>query len=107
MSSPQHLEYKFQVNHQGNSMFIRYATQKDIDELAKNWPPGLTFIDIQHSFVDHIDIPHGVDTFQCSKGLKSITVPDSVELLYLSDNMLVELEVPHTIVCLIANNNYL
>ena len=101
--------YPLQIDVYGDdehkTISIMFATQADIDNIT--WPEKLIDIDMRHCIVDHVHIPDGVEYFTCSKGLKTLRVPDSMKRLYVENNMLVELEVPNTIKTIVANNNLL
>lgn len=95
----------FKTKQVENTLYIYNATQDNINEIV--WPQTIKHIHMQYCFADHIDVLHGVESFSCEKCLKSINLPDSMKRVYLSNNMLTELNVPNTIEVVIADNNYL
>lgn len=83
-----------------------YAKQQDIDNLM--WPKGCEIANVTGDFFDHITIPEGVISFACANvGLKSITLPDSLQYVYLSQNKLSTLELPQNIKIVVADHNIL
>jgi hypothetical protein len=95
----------FDYDEDAGSICITHATQKDID--AFQWPTNIKSIFISYSWIDHIDIPDGVETFTCVKCLKSIIIPDSLRNLYLEETMVYQLDLPIDIKRVWAPRNYL
>jgi hypothetical protein len=96
-------ECEFKYNDE--DLTITHATQEDLENYE--WPKNINSICISHSWIDHINIPEGVETFTCSKSLRTITIPDSLKNLYLEDTMVFSLDLPITIRRVWAPNNYI
>ena len=97
--------FEFQSEQKSNILILVNAKQKDIDDFK--WPNKIDTLYIRDSWIDHLDIPEGIEYVTIWKSVRSIYVPDSVKFLYVSNNSLVTLEVPRTIVSLYAPENFL
>jgi Leucine-rich repeat (LRR) protein len=81
------------------------AKQQDIDTFK--WPNNVETLYIKDSWIDHLQIPEGIEYVTLSKSVRSIYVPDSIKFLYVANNTLVSLEVPNTIMIVYAPENFL
>jgi hypothetical protein len=67
-------------------------------------------LQINGDWIDSLVVPDGIETLiACELGLKSITIPKSVSLMYLDDNCLTELRLPRdsSAIVVTAKNNYI
>lgn len=100
--------YTFSYNYKENiqQLTLRCAKQADIDNVK--WPEGMTELYIAGDYIDHLEIPEGVEIVNCSRlGLKSIKLPDSLNFLYCNDNFLKHVELPRNIEIVELSGNYL
>jgi len=102
------MDYSFNIAYpDDHSIVISNITNEhmnDIPELSSN----ITRLVISHDYIDHYSIPQGIDTATLTYlGLKTLYVPDGVKYLYCCHNFLRKLELPSSIVHVIANNNLL
>ena len=98
-------EFKSEYEQRSNTLILVNAKQKDIDDFK--WPNKIETLYLRDSWIDHLDIPKGIEYVTIWKSVRSIYVPDSVKFLYVTNNSLVSLEVPKTIIALHAPENFL
>jgi hypothetical protein len=99
-------QYSFETHYcrDSKSFYIRYATQKDIDTLEI--PEDIEDLSVTGDYIQSFRIPHGVKNASFTKcALRELYVADTVELLYIDGNHLVELELPENIVLARASDN--
>ena len=97
--------FKNKYDEESRILTIVNAKQEDIDNF--NWPINIESLYIRDSWIDHLQIPEGIEYVTICKSVRSIYVPDSIKFLYVSNNTLVSLEVPNTIMILHAPDNFL
>lgn len=100
------MSFDFHVDFDLGTMSLYHARESDIKNMQ--WPTDMRELKIIGEYLDHIDIPDGVEIFTGGHlGLKSVCIPDSMRTIYLHDNFLHELELPRGIEYVTAYENYI
>lgn len=99
-------EFTMDYFHEAKHLNLYHAKENDIKHIQ--WPCDMQELSIIGEYLDHFDIPNGVEVFTgCHLGLKSVTIPDSMKRIYLDDNFLYDLELPVNIEYVSASENYI
>jgi len=103
------MDYSFKIHYPDTStIYVSNVTDEDVGRIPTSLPPNITDLVIHDDHIDKYVIPQGITTATVGYlGLKELYVPDGVEYLYCQHNFLRALDLPASIVHVVANDNLL